>query len=126
MLTLCLRTGGVLARPTIKLTVVRRTDNRAQDLPDDSPLAWELHRSRGQVVHEELEGDPEWTVLHWGGTDDETSTHEGVTVILELAEAAGTVALGFGGAVLYRALLKFVWVPEWLRGLRGARKRLSF
>ncbi len=91
-------------KPTIKVTIGRRFDNREQGLPDDSPLAWELHRNRGEVVHEELEGDPSWNVLDWGETDDKTRTHEDVTVLLELAEAAGTVALGFAGAVLYRAM----------------------
>lgn len=91
-------------KPTIKVTIGRGLDNREQELPDDSQLAWELHRKRGEVVHEELEGDPNWNVLDWGETDDEARTHEDVTVLLELAEAAGTVVLGFAGAVLYRVM----------------------
>ena len=83
-----------MMRPSIKVTVGRRFDNREQGLPDDSPLAWELHRKRGDVVHHELEADPEWKVVDWDDTDDRTRTHEDITVILELAQPTGTVALG--------------------------------
>jgi hypothetical protein len=91
-------------KPRIKLTIGRRFDNREKGESDDSPLAWELHRKRGQILHEELEKDPTWTVVSWGETDDTKRTHEDVTVLLELAEAAKTVAFGFAGAVLYKVL----------------------
>lgn len=91
-------------KPRIKLTIGRRFDNRERGESDDSPLAWELHRKRSQVLHEELEKDPAWRVVSWGETDDTKRTHEDVTVVLELAEAAKTVALSFAGAVLYRVL----------------------
>jgi len=91
-------------KPVLKVTIGRRFDNRDQGLSDDSPLAWQLHRQRAQVVHQELEGDPHWKVLDWGGTDDQKRTHEDVTVTLELAEAAKVAALSFAGTVLYKAV----------------------
>ena len=91
-------------KPVIKLTIGRRFDNREQGLSDDSPLAWELHRQRAQVLHQELEGVPGWKVLDWGGTDDTERTHEDVTITLELAEAAKMAALSFAGTVLYKVL----------------------
>jgi hypothetical protein len=90
--------------PTIKLTIERRFDNGEKGESNDSPLAWELHSKRSQILHEELEMDPAWTVASLGETDDAKRTREDLTVLLELAEGAKTVALGFAGTVLYKVL----------------------
>ncbi len=58
----------------IHLFVYRRLDNRSENLPDDSPRAFELHLLRKQALHEALAGVDSWRV-NWGDADDTTS-HE--------------------------------------------------
>lgn len=63
------------ANQMIRVEVHRRLDNRP-NLPDDSPLGWELHKRPSQTLHEVLDGDPNLRVADWGETDDTVRTHE--------------------------------------------------
>ena len=53
----------------LHLTVSRRIDNWYQGLPDDSPLAFELHHRRRQAIRRVLAEDASWQVSDWGKTD---------------------------------------------------------
>jgi hypothetical protein len=76
----------------IELGVYRRLDNRAEGLSDDSPRALELHNRRKAALHDVLDEQDAPTVLDWGDTDD-TTPHEYVEVIVDIAAAALTYAI---------------------------------
>ena len=54
----------------ITLGVYRRLDNRLLNLPDDSPLAVELHVRRKMALHAVFDSEESIRVLNWGDTDD--------------------------------------------------------
>jgi len=83
------------------------------DMFDESPEAWELHRERAAGLHLALGEDPlGWQVLDWGATDDETQTHEVVEVLVVVGHVAAasaahlpvTPVLSWVGGVLSAAL----------------------
>ena len=73
---------------SLTLGVYRRLDNRLADLPDDGPLALELHIRRRDALHAAFDTESGIEVMNWGGTDDANS-HEFVE--LSLAGVAGAV-----------------------------------
>jgi hypothetical protein len=78
----------------ITLEVVRRLDDRAEGVVDAPALALKLHNDRKLALHDAFPEDGGLRVIHWGDTDD-TESHEGVKLIIEVAEVvAPYVALG--------------------------------
>jgi hypothetical protein len=59
---------------SITIKVYRRLDNRAENLPDDSPRALELHNLRKEAMHKALSG-VDGLEIDWGTIDDAKS-HE--------------------------------------------------
>ena len=80
--------------------VYRRLDNRLQGEPEDSDLAWELHRRRRRALEDAFAADSGLQVLDWGDTRDEERTHE----FVELLIAAGGAALHYVVAPAAKAL----------------------
>lgn len=81
---------------TIRLSVYRCFDDRAQGEPDDAASARELHERRLHALEDALDkGDEEIHVLDWGETKD-SEPHELVELVV-----------GVGGP----AALKYVVVP---------------
>src|SRR4029453_3085455 len=71
----------------VTLEVYRRLDNRAENLPDDSQRALDLHNMRKHALHKALDNQSGVVVMDWGQTDD-SQPHELVTLILGAAGAA--------------------------------------
>jgi hypothetical protein len=70
--------------------VYRRLDNRP-DQPDDSELAWELHRQRRRALEDAFAVGNGFEVRDWGHTCDEQRTHE----FVEIALAVGGMAVKY-------------------------------
>jgi branched-subunit amino acid transport protein AzlD len=71
---------------SIKVGVYRRLDNRLEGLPDNSPLALELHNRRKVALHEVFDDQTAISVLNWGNTDD-SKPHEYVEIIITALSA---------------------------------------
>jgi hypothetical protein len=82
----------------ITLGVYRRLDNRVLNLPDDSPLAVELHVRRKVALHAVFDSEESIQVLNWGETDD-PKPHEYVEL-----------------SIVGYAIIHYAFVPgiEWL------------
>jgi len=97
----------------ITLKVYRRLDNRLENLPDDGPLARELHARRKTALHDVLDGlnAPQTgiQVQSWGDTDD-SKPHELVEIIINV-----------GQALLASAAFTHVVIP----GLRAVGEKLA-
>lgn len=74
----------------ITLNVCRRRDDLLENLPDDGPLARELHMHRKAALHDVLDVlNAQQTGIHvqsWGDTDD-PKPHEWVEIIINLGQA---------------------------------------
>jgi hypothetical protein len=68
----------------VELSVYRRLDNRSEGLPDDSPRAIELHKRRGEALHEAVAEVEGWKIQSWGLTDD-GQPHELVELIIAVS-----------------------------------------
>jgi hypothetical protein len=100
--------GGHLVETPITLGVYRRLDNRFLNLPDDSPLAVELHVRRQVALHAVFDSEESIRVLDWGDTDD-VKPHEYVELSI------------LGYAVIHYALVPGL---EWL-GKKLAEKAVD-
>jgi hypothetical protein len=50
---------------------------------DNTPLAWERHRARAEVVRAAFREAPDWSVQDWGDLDDQERTHETIEMIVD-------------------------------------------
>src|ERR1035437_3896397 len=92
----------------IQLFVYRRLDNRFENLPDDSPRAFELHLLRKEALHEALAGVDGWRV-NWGDADD-TKSHELAELLISVASnphvhTAVIAGITWAGAELAKATI---------------------
>jgi|ERR1700722_7004477 hypothetical protein len=93
----------------IELYVYRRLDNRLENLPDDSPRAYELHLLREKALHEAL-GGVEGLSIDWFQADDTTS-HELAELWLSFAPHIHTAVVAgmtlFAGELAKAAIGEF-------------------
>jgi len=92
----------------IQLFVYRRLDNRFEDLPDDSPQAFELHLLRKEALHEALGSVDGWKV-NWGDADD-TKSHELAELLISVVsnphfQTAAIAAITWAGAEFAKAAI---------------------
>jgi hypothetical protein len=107
-----------------KLWVYRRLDNRSKGLPDDSPLALELHNRRKSALHDALDHGDGWRVTEWGNTDD-TRPHEWVELVLAAISSPQVQALAIPAlAFIGRELTKSAVSTTAAEGVKALIARL--